>query len=180
MEKITGDLSAVDHELIEGLFPNVPSWRLRRPYGPVDLLIGLGMSELHPYLENPRKMRIGVLRCLTSMFGNGYLIDGHHEKLTPRGGRICNLAYDYSQGKLSDVTTSRKKFFSNYVGSDESSAVESESEVVPEEVVSGTEAVTAEENDAGLIHSDEEEVSEARIDAAIEEARHRFVTLPLN
>ena len=46
-------------------------WKIRRPTGDVDLLIGIQDARLHPYLANPAEHCKGNLRLLTSMFGMG-------------------------------------------------------------------------------------------------------------
>ena len=56
-------------------------WKIRRPTGDVDLLIGIQDARLHPYLANPAEHCKGNLRLLTSMFGTGYLLDGSHPEI---------------------------------------------------------------------------------------------------
>merc|ERR1711867_11329 len=58
-------------------------WRIHRPVGKVDLLIGTNDVRLHPYLANPNKHLKGNLRLMTSMFGTGVLIDGSHPDVKP-------------------------------------------------------------------------------------------------
>ena len=56
-------------------------WKIRRPTGDVDLLIGIQDARLHPYLANPAEHCKVNLWLLTSMFGTGYLLDGSHPEI---------------------------------------------------------------------------------------------------
>merc|ERR1711875_111292 len=56
-------------------------WKIRRPTGDVNLLIGIQDAGLHPYLTNPAEHCKGNLQLLTSMFGTGYLLDSSHPEI---------------------------------------------------------------------------------------------------
>ena len=98
METITEDLEAVDITPAARLFSKVAKSKLRRPVGHVDLLIGIHVAEIHPIVADAVLHKSGNLRMLTSQFGSGFLLDGSHESITPHGGKLCNLAYDYTRG----------------------------------------------------------------------------------
>ena len=49
--KITEGLKFIDHLPIMNIFPTIDSWRLRRPCGEIDLLVGIRMAEIFPYLQ---------------------------------------------------------------------------------------------------------------------------------
>ena len=64
------------------VFPEVKDlYKILRPEGNVDLLLGIQDTKLHPYLKNPNKHCVGNLCLLTSRFGTGYLLDGSHPKI---------------------------------------------------------------------------------------------------
>ena len=100
MDRVTEELVKVDHKPAAALFPCVESWRLERPTGHVDLLIGIQMAEIHPILEKESEHKVGNLRVLTSQFGEGYLLDGAHQSIKPHGEDICNAVLDITRGKL--------------------------------------------------------------------------------
>ena len=56
-------------------------FEILRPKGEVDLLLGIQDADLHPFLANPKKHRVGKLRLLSSRFGTGYLLDGAHPEI---------------------------------------------------------------------------------------------------
>ena len=61
MDKVTEKLIADNHELAAKLFPNIESWILTRPKGHIDLLVGIQLVEIHPYLKNEFDHRVGNL-----------------------------------------------------------------------------------------------------------------------
>ena len=52
--KIMEGLEFIDHLLGMDLFPTIDSWRLRRPCGEMDLLVGIGMAEIFSYLQDEK------------------------------------------------------------------------------------------------------------------------------
>ena len=104
MEKITGELEHVDHHPIARLFPSIDPWKLIRPGGEINLLIGIGLAEIFPYLKDPELHHHGNLRILTSEFTEGYILEGTHELL--RAGRVnyCRALHKYSWAMLHGVT----------------------------------------------------------------------------
>ena len=98
METITEDLEAVNITPAARLFSIIAKSKLRRPVGHVDLLISIHVAEIHPIVADAVMHKSGNLRMLTLQFGTGFLLDGSHESITPHGGRLCNLAYDYTRG----------------------------------------------------------------------------------
>ena len=43
------------------VFPGVQGFEILRPKGEVDLLLGIQDADLHPFLANPKKHRVGKL-----------------------------------------------------------------------------------------------------------------------
>ena len=78
-------------------------WKIRRPTGDVDLLIGIQDARLHPYLANPAEHCKGNLRLLTSMFGTGYLIDGSHPEIKVEPCHLSSGATERTRGSFSFV-----------------------------------------------------------------------------
>ena len=78
MDNITAPMEAEDVSLAEELFPMVSKGALERPSGPVDLLVGIHMAGIFPYLANREEHLKGNLRLMTSIFGTGFLLDGDH------------------------------------------------------------------------------------------------------
>ena len=78
------------------LFSIIAKTKLRRPVGQVDLLIGIHVAEIHPIVADAVRHKSGNLRMLTLQFRTRFLLDGSHKSITPHGGRLCNLAYDYT------------------------------------------------------------------------------------
>ena len=98
MGMITDDLEAVDITPAARLFSRIAKTKLRRPMGQVDLLISIHVAEIHPIVADAVRHKSGNLRMLTLQFGSGFLLDGSHETIAPHGGKLCNLAYDYTRG----------------------------------------------------------------------------------
>ena len=80
LRTITSPIEEVDLRPALREFPKLGNdyWKIQRPMGDVDLLIGTNDARLHPHLANPDEHRKGNLRLMTSQFGTGYLIDGSH------------------------------------------------------------------------------------------------------
>ena len=83
-----------------GLFPDVDPGDLERPAGPVNLLLGLIYSSLHPVLQPGCT---GDLRLLSSRFGTGLLIDGWHDAVAAANVKINHLAHKYGQAQVQAV-----------------------------------------------------------------------------
>ena len=83
MDNITAPMEAEDVSVAEGLFPMVSKGALKRPSGPVDLLMGLKMAGIFPYLANREEHVINNLRLMTSIFGTGFLLDGNYTGISP-------------------------------------------------------------------------------------------------
>ena len=98
METITEDLDTVDISPAARLFKGVNKSDLIRPVGPVDLLIGIHIVQIHPLFADPKKHIKGNLRMLMSQFGSGLLLDGTHKSIKPHGGKLCHLAYNLTRG----------------------------------------------------------------------------------
>ena len=70
--------SVPDLTCVRNLFPHVPSDAFAAlPTKEVDVLIGLNMNELQP-AGGIGTDRVGGLSALRSLFGNGWVIGGHH------------------------------------------------------------------------------------------------------
>ena len=96
METITEDLEAVDITPAAKLFSCITKSKLKRPVGHIDLLIGIHIAKIHLIVVDAKKHKVGNLQMLTSQFGTGFLLNGTHESITPHGGRLCHLAYNYT------------------------------------------------------------------------------------
>ena len=96
VEKIMCALEYIDHLPVMDLFLSIEPWRLRRPCGEIYLLVGIGMAEIFPYLQDPKLHRKKNLRVLTSQLGSGFLLDGRHRLLKPMGGAYCHVTFEYS------------------------------------------------------------------------------------
>ena len=81
MENITAPMEAEDVSVAEKLFPMVKKGSLKRPSGPVDLLVGIHMAGIFPSLANREKHLKGNLRLMTSIFGTGWVLDGDHAEI---------------------------------------------------------------------------------------------------
>ena len=81
LEDITAPMVAEDVSAAEKLFPMVSKGALKRPSGPVDLLVGMHMAGIFPYLANREQHLKGNLRLMTSIFGSGWLLDGDHAEI---------------------------------------------------------------------------------------------------
>jgi hypothetical protein len=88
LDMITSNIEKTDIKSVSGLFPGISSQDLERPAGPVDLLLGLNYSSLHPV---PHPDYTGDLRLLNSHFGTGLLLDGWHGAVNPVGIKINHL-----------------------------------------------------------------------------------------
>ena len=82
MDNITAPMEADDVTGAEELFPMVSKALLKRPSGPVDLLVGIHMAGIFPYLANREEHLKGNLRLMTSIFGTGFLLDGDHAEIS--------------------------------------------------------------------------------------------------
>ena len=78
-------------------------WKIRRPTGDVDLLIGIQDARLHPYLANPAEHCKGNLRLLTSMFGTGFLLDGSHPEIKVEPPHFSPGATERTRGSFTFV-----------------------------------------------------------------------------
>ena len=78
MDNITAPMEGEDVTLAEKLFPMVDKGALERPSGPVDLLVGINMAAIFPYLANREEHLRGNLMLMTSIFGSGFLLSGDH------------------------------------------------------------------------------------------------------
>ena len=86
--------SSVEAVKIDGLVHSkigVSGQSLARPYGEVDLLVGLQYAALHPRCISV----VGQLRLLTRQFGSGYLLDGHHPSVPPATVYVNSTAHKY-------------------------------------------------------------------------------------
>ena len=93
---ITVITSSVEAVQVDGLVHHfskigVPGQSLARPHGEVDLLVGLQYAALHPRCISV----VGQLRLLTSQFGSGYLLDGHHPALPSAPVYVNSTAHKY-------------------------------------------------------------------------------------
>ena len=102
MRTITEPLEKVNLEMIRGIFPHIERWRIARPVGEVNLLLGIGHADLHPYLEIRDKNCVGKLRALTSEFGTGVVLDGSYASLDVKGGKMNNWVYEITRGRVRD------------------------------------------------------------------------------
>ena len=80
MPVLTASFEPVDVSDAALLFKGrVSQDQLERPWGQVDLLIGIPLASLHPVPE----ARLGNL--LSSAFGSGWLLDGSHQSVQASG-----------------------------------------------------------------------------------------------
>ena len=82
MENITAPMEADNVTVAEKLFPMVGKGALERPSGPVDLLVGIHMAGIFPYLASREEHLRGNLRLMTSIFGTGWVLDGDHAEIS--------------------------------------------------------------------------------------------------
>ena len=80
VESITSDIDKVNISGVTKLFPKVEASKMRRPFGAVDILVGINYASLHPTVPG-RSYINGDLRLLKSMFGTGWVLDGRHTEL---------------------------------------------------------------------------------------------------
>ena len=77
IESIT---SPIDKVLVDGVmcrFPDIRPMMVQRPVGPVDLLIGLNRSSLHPKAVT----NVGDLTLYETIFGSGFVLGGTDPEL---------------------------------------------------------------------------------------------------
>ena len=79
MDTITSDIEAMDTSKLAAIFSylEVKPEDLIRPSGPVDLLVGVNHASIHPYDDTVPRCD-GELKLLRSIFGTGWVIEGHH------------------------------------------------------------------------------------------------------
>ena len=80
MDEITSPIEEVDLRPALDLFPELGGdyGKIKRPRGRIELLIGTNKARLHPIMANQWLHLRDNLRLMTSMFGNGYVLDGLH------------------------------------------------------------------------------------------------------
>jgi hypothetical protein len=123
MDTITAPMSEVDVTGALDIIPDIPSLEaVRRPVGPVDLLVGLGHAGLFPYPADRERHWRGNLRLLTSRFGSGFLLDGEHPSVSaglvlqsPESLKLSHTAKaivgkGQSQGKVCNKVEKRPLF----------------------------------------------------------------------
>ena len=99
IEIITSPIEDVDLRPALKVFPEVKDfYKIARPTGDVDLLLGIQDADLHPYLAKPSKHCKGKLRLLTSRFGTGYLLDGSHPEIKVTSNYLSPDAKEKSRG----------------------------------------------------------------------------------
>ena len=99
IEMITAPTEDADLKPALKVFPEVKDlYKIVRPTGDVDLLLGIQDADLHPYLAKPSKHCKGKLRLLTSRFGSGYLLDGSHPEIKVTSNYLSPDAKEKSRG----------------------------------------------------------------------------------
>ena len=98
LDQVTADIDKMDHSQAAAMFPEVEKIKLTRPYGSVDLLLGIHMAELFP-TQMKESHRVGNLRLLSSVFGSGFMLDGAHPSVKPHGGEY---SVQYIRGTAKD------------------------------------------------------------------------------
>ena len=99
IEIITAPMEDADLKPALKVFPEVKDlYKILRPEGDVDLLLGIQDADLHPYLAKPNKHCIGNLCLLTSRFGSGYLLDGSHPEIKVVANYLSPEAKEKSRG----------------------------------------------------------------------------------
>ena len=98
IDTITAPTDSVDIRPALKVFPEVQGFEISRPKGDVDLLLGIQDANLHPFLANPNKHRVGKLCLLSSKFGTGYLLDGSHPNIKVIANYLNPAAKEKSRG----------------------------------------------------------------------------------
>ena len=91
MGHITEEIQELDILPAAKLFPVIHVWKLMRPRGAVDLLIGIGMAQIHSYLKDVANHRRKNLRNIGIWIR--FLLDGTHETIQPRGEQLCSTVF---------------------------------------------------------------------------------------
>ena len=82
MPTITAPLGLVDVSEVKIIFPHLEDAELvRRPAGPVDILIGIQHASLFPWRGDNKANMVGNLRLMQSKFGTGLLLDGEYPSI---------------------------------------------------------------------------------------------------
>ena len=82
MPTITAPLGLVDVSGVRAIFPHLEDAELvRRPAGPVDILIGIHHASLFPWRGDNKANLVGNLRLMHSRFGTGLMLDGEHPSI---------------------------------------------------------------------------------------------------
>ena len=87
VDSITSDIERVDINGITHVFPKIEASKMKRPFGAVDILVGINFASLHPTVPD-RSYVNGDLRLLKSMFGSGWVLDGRHSELKVGNGSM--------------------------------------------------------------------------------------------
>jgi hypothetical protein len=98
MESITDSIREVDVRAAMELFPDIVDYEaIRRPSGPVDLLVGIQESGMFPYPAHVARHKAGNLQLLASAFGTGFLLAGEHPNIT--AGRVMQTRESLSMSQ---------------------------------------------------------------------------------
>merc|ERR1712082_451248 len=93
IEMITNFSKQMDLSRIKQFFPQAPEGVWDRPWGPVDLLIGLDYRHLQPAGGLARDgCAVGGLRLSESKFGCGWILSGTHSSLGVSEHKLTNAA----------------------------------------------------------------------------------------
>lgn len=101
VESITSEIENMNIRGAAQLFPQAALEELRRPNGPVDILVGINFASLHPTVVDIK----GDLRLLRSRFGKGWVLDGRHPsvKTKSKGATMSALAHKLCHARVVEV-----------------------------------------------------------------------------
>ena len=79
-------------------FPDTRPFDVKRPVGPVDILVGIDRLSLHPTLVS----NVGDLSLFQSLFGTGWLLGGSDPDLKPSSIGFDSKAHNLKHALLAD------------------------------------------------------------------------------
>ena len=101
LEKITSNPGPADVSPAYSLFPQIPEGALERPTGDVGILIGMDQPDLLP-AGGTGRYQAGSLRVLSTMFGSGHVLVGHHPDIQLAQPQLSSAALQWKSAKFLD------------------------------------------------------------------------------
>ena len=97
VETITSKLEKVSIDGVVYTFPTLSAEQLARPYGTVEILLGLNQLDIMPSGPVLREDGLGVFE---SIFGTGYILGGTHPSLKQAKVKYSNVAFSMRTAML--------------------------------------------------------------------------------